>query len=99
MFIKRYFKTRRKKPKKKFSDIFEDLNIIEAIIKFIIIIVTLIIFICMPVKNKKPEENQKLKVALCTMGRNENLYIHRFQYTLILAFIFLQGFCHNVITI
>ena len=73
-----YFKTRRKKPKKKFSDIFEDLNIIEAIIKFIIIIIAIIIFICMPVKNKKPEEKQKLKVALCTMGRNENLYINEF---------------------
>ena len=72
------YKTRRKKPKKKFSDNFEDLNIISLIIKIILIIIQLMLFIYFLLKRNNTEENKKVKVALCTMGRNENLYINEF---------------------
>ena len=75
------FKTRRKKPKRKFSDIVEEINILSVIIKSILIIVILIIFIIFIFKNKTNKnfkENKTIKVALCTMGRNENLYINEF---------------------
>ena len=75
------FKTKRKKPKRKFSDIVEEINILSVIIKSILIIVILIIFIIFIFKNKTNKnfkEKQTIKVALCTMGRNENLYINEF---------------------
>ena len=75
------FKTKRKKPKRKFSDIVEEINILSVIIKSILIIVILIIFIIFIFKNKTNKnfkENKTIKVALCTMGRNENLYINEF---------------------
>ena len=72
------YKTRRKKPKKKFSDNFEDLNIISLIIKIILIIIQIMLFIYLLSKRKYKEESKKVKVALCTMGRNENLYINEF---------------------
>ena len=79
------FKKGRKKPKRNFSDIFEEVNIlsvISVIIKSIIVIAILIIFIIFLRKNKKSEnlkeKNKTITVALCTMGRNENLYINEF---------------------
>ena len=76
------FKKGRKKPKRNFSDIFEEVNILSVIIKSIIVIAILIIFIIFLRKNKKSEnlkeKNKTITVALCTMGRNENLYINEF---------------------
>ena len=66
------FKTKRKKPKRKFSDIVEEINILSVIIKSILIIIILIIFIIFIFKNKTNKnfkEKQTIKVALCTMGR------------------------------
>ena len=77
-----FFKTKRKKPKRNCSDIFEYINIFEVIIKSLIIIILLIPFIKFFTRRKKEktinENIPKIKVALCTMGRNENLYLREF---------------------
>ena len=74
------FKTKRKRPRKNYSEILENINIIEAIIKIILVILLSIVFIKFFHKkeNKIKNENTNIKVALCTMGRSENLYINEF---------------------
>ena len=73
-------KTKRKKPKKTYSEILENIDIIGLIIKIILIILLLVPFVKFFIKTEKKiqEEHTNIKVALCTMGRNENLYINEF---------------------
>jgi len=81
--INLHSKTKKKKPKKNCSEILENIDIIATVIKIIIIILILIPFIKFFFFIKKEKtinnnENINIKVALCTMGRNENLYINEF---------------------
>ena len=62
----------KKKPLLNLEEIYESISIIDFIIKIILIIIIYIIYIFLP-NNKS-----KIKVALCTMGRKENLYINEY---------------------
>ena len=68
------------KNKKKISfEFFKEVDILISIIKLIIILL-LIVFIQFIIIKPKilKEKNNKTKIALCTMGRNEILYIKEF---------------------
>ena len=72
------FKKRKKKGKKKISEGFFITIIIGKIIKAILVSILSIILIRFYSLKSNPKEIKKLKVALCTMGRKENLYIKEF---------------------
>ena len=53
-------------------------NILGVITKFILILIISIFSIKIKGKTKYSDKSNKMKVALCTMGRNEILYINEF---------------------
>ena len=53
-------------------------NILGVITKFILILIISIFSIKIKGKTKYSDKSDKMKVALCTMGRNEILYINEF---------------------
>ena len=72
------FRKKRKKTKKIISEYFFIANIILIIIKVISISFMSILLMKFMSLKSNSKENNKIKVALCTMGRNENLYINEF---------------------
>ena len=72
------FKKRQKILRENISGDFIITNIIGKIIKAIFISFLSILFIRFLSLKSNSNDNKKLKVALCTMGRRENLYIKEF---------------------